>query len=196
MTFHLSSLFSSGSSSNSQACASFSIRAAPWDGTKILVHPAGYPIDAPPMYTIAISSSGKSNVIVSRGWGGGPWDVVGDAQLPNFSSKIRLNIHGQQTEMRYSEMSGNSTFQSLSMGKLKWKLDPMSTKKMDLVNDHGTRVANVHGGKASGEKILDILVPHDIFFLEMALLSGWANRAQNKTALETSGEVLGAVLGA
>ncbi|CAG8039279.1 unnamed protein product [Penicillium salamii] len=196
MTFHLSSLFSSGGSSDPQACASFSIRPAPWDGTKILVHQTGYPIDSPPMYSITISSSGKSNVVVSRGWGGGPWDVVGDARLPTFSSKIHLTIHGQPTEMRFSEMSGNSSFPTPSMGKLKWKLDSMSTKKMDLLDESGRKLAKVHSGKASGEKILDILIPHDIFFLEVVLLSAWANKAQNKTALEASGEVIGAVLGA
>ncbi|KAJ5322021.1 uncharacterized protein N7506_011151 [Penicillium brevicompactum] len=198
MTFHLSSLFSSSESkSNPQACASFSLRSAPWDGgKKILVHPSGYPMEAPPMYTIAIPSANSSSVVLSHGWGGGQWDIVGDARLPTFSSKVRLTTHGQGMEMRFSEMSGSATIQTPNMGKLKWKLDSMALTTLELRDESGTKLAKYYSGKTSGEKVLEILVPHDVRFLELVLLSGFATKTLNKTALETSGEVFGAIVGA
>lgn len=197
MTLHFPSLFSSAHGKlNPQACTSFSIRSAPWDGEKFLIHPLGAPIEAQPMYTITLPSNSISNVILSRGWGIDPRDIIGDARLPTFSSKIHMNVYGQSTEIRFNEISGSATLETPSMGKLKWKLDSITMKNLELRDSSSTKLAKFRSGKALGEKVLDILVPHDIRFLELAVLSGMTTRKLNKTAVEATGEILSSVLGA
>lgn len=148
------------------------------------------------MYTITIPSANSSSVVLSHGWGGGQWDIIGDARIPTFSSKVRLTVHGQGMEMRFSDMSGNATVQTPSMGKLKWKLDVMTLKNLELRDESGTKLAKYYSGKTSGEKVLEILVPHDIRFLELVLLSGFATKTLNKNSLETTGEVFSSIVGA
>jgi hypothetical protein len=194
----MSSLFSFSSnskSSNNPAYVSFSMRPAPGDRAKILVYPSSYSVQAPPIYSITISETSTPNVIIFRGWGGGPWDIVGDSRLSTFSSKCHLTIQGQSMEMRLNEMSGTCTLEKPTMGKLKWKLD-MTLKTLELRDASGTKLARLYSGKASGEKILDILVPHDTWFLELVLLSGLTARMKNKTEMEAAGEILSSILGA
>lgn len=148
------------------------------------------------MYTITLPSTSTSTVVLSRGWGIDPRDIIGDARLPTFSSKIRMTVYGQSREMRFNEMSGSATLETTSMGKLKWKLDSMTMKNLELQDSSSTKLAKFRSGKAFGEKILDILVPHDIRFLELALLSGMTTRKLNKTAVKATEEVLSSVLGA
>lgn len=178
-----------------QACASFSLRPAPWDTTKILIHPSGYPIQAPPLYSITISKESAPNVVVARGWGGGPWDIIGDARLPSLSSKIHLMFYGQPMNLRLNQMSGNSTFESPTTGRLKWKVDMLTGRNMELHDSTSQKLAKLRPGK-SGEKTLEILVAHDSRFFELVLLTGMAARTMNKSMTEATGEILGAVLGA
>ena len=97
--------------------------------------------------------------------------------------------------MRLSENSGSFALESPTMGNLKWKLD-MTLRNLELRDASGTKLAKFHSGKASGEKILDILVPHDSRFLELVLLSGLTARMKNKSEMEAAGEILSAILGA
>lgn len=85
-------------SSSRQSCISLSLRLAPWDSAKTLVHPSGYPIEAPPIYSI-ISQDTAPNVVLLRGWGDSTWDIVGDARLPTLSSKIHLTFYGRPINM-------------------------------------------------------------------------------------------------
>ncbi|CAI7643331.1 unnamed protein product [Penicillium glandicola] len=183
------SLFSSFSandrSSNRQSSVSFSLRPAPWDSGKTLVHPSGYPIEAPPI---------APHVVVFRGWGGGPWDIIGDAKLPVLSSKIRLGFYGQPINMRLNQFSGNSTIESPSTGQLKWKVDMLTGRHMELQDATGKVLAKLRPGK-SGEKVLEIFVPHDSRFFELVLLSGWTARTMNKSVTEATGEIVGSVVG-
>lgn len=180
-------------SSNRQSSISFSLRPAPWDSTKTLVHPSEYPTEAPPMYSIA-SKDSAPNVVVFRGWGEGPWDIIGDARLPSLSSKIHLAFYGQPIHMCLNELSGSFTFESPATGQLKWKLDMLTGRNMDLQDATGKRLAKLRPGK-SGEKVLEILVSHDSRFLELVLLSGWTARTMNKSVTEATGEILSSVVG-
>ncbi|CAI7568610.1 unnamed protein product [Penicillium viridicatum] len=163
----LFSAFSTNTKSlNPQSSVSFSLRPAPWDSTKTLVHPSGYPTEAPPMYSMA-SKDSAPNVVVFRGWGEGPWDIIGDARLPTLSSKIR---------------------------QLKWKPDMLTGRNMELQDATGKKLAKLRPGK-SGEKVLEILVSHDSRFLELVLLSGWTARTMNKSVMEATGEILSSVVG-
>ena len=65
---------------------------------------------------------------------------------------------------------------------------------MDLQDATGKRLAKLRPGK-SGEKVLEILVSHDIRFLELVLLSGWTARTTNKSVTEATVEILSSVVG-
>ncbi|CAI7571882.1 unnamed protein product [Penicillium crustosum] len=173
-----SALSTNAKPSNRQSSVSFSLRPAPWDSTTTLVHPSEYPAEAPPMYSIT-SKYRAPNVVVFRGWGEGPWDFIGDARLPSLSSKIYLAFYSQPIQMRLNELSGSFTLESPVTGQLKWKLDML---------------AKLRPGK-SGEKVLEILVSHDIRFLELVLLSGWTARTMNKSVTEATVEILSSVVG-
>ncbi|KAJ5373709.1 hypothetical protein N7517_005715 [Penicillium concentricum] len=190
----LLSSFSTSKSSNRQSSVSFLLRPAPWDSSKILVHPPGYPTEAPPMYSITSNDSAPS-VVVFRGWGEGPWDIIGNARLPSLSSKIHMGFYGQPINMRLNQLSGNFTLESPATGQLKWKLDMLTGRNMELQDVIGKKLAKLRPGK-SGEKVLEILVSHDSRFFELVLLSGWTARTMNKLVTEATGEVLGAIVGA
>lgn len=174
---------------------SFCIRPAPWDSKRILVHPAGYPIEAPPVLSL-VTSGTSPNVVLSRGWGGGPYDVIGTAKLPNmFSSTSHLTLRGQPLDMRMSSMSGSFSLESGSIGRLKWKTDGLSGKTLELWDQSGTRIAEFGSrGHFKGEKYID-MVPGDEYFVELVLLSGMTVRAVNKTIDEAAMEAVGSVVG-
>ncbi|KAJ5810782.1 hypothetical protein N7447_010298 [Penicillium robsamsonii] len=134
-------------------------------------------------------------MVLFRGWGEGPWDIISDARLPSLSSKIHLSFYGEPINMRLSQLSGNFTLESPAIGKLKWKLDVLTGRNMELQDATGQKLAKLRPGK-SGEKVLEILVSHDSRFLELVLLSGWTARTMNKSMTEATGEILGAVVGA
>ncbi|KAJ5150409.1 uncharacterized protein N7500_010598 [Penicillium coprophilum] len=190
----LVSPFSTSNSLNRQSSVSFALRSAPWDSSKTLVHPLGHPTEAPPMYSIR-SNNSAPNVVLSRGWGEGPWDIIGDARLPSLSSKIHMGFYGQPINIRLNQLSGNFTLESPVTGQLKWKLDMLTGRNMELQDATGNKLAKLRPGK-SGEKVLEILVSHDSRFFELVLFSGWTARTMNKSVTEATAEVLGAVLGA
>ena len=195
MSAHCSFFSTRNQGANSQDLA-LSLRPAPWDPTKILVHPAGYPIEAPPLYSVVICKEKAPNVVVLRGWGAGPWDMIGDARLPSLSSKSHLTLHGQSMDLRLSQMSGNFSLHTPSMGRLKWKADVLSGKNLELHDASGRKVATAKSSRISGEMELGILVPHDSRFLELVLLSGMTAKAMNKAENEAAVEILGSILGA
>ncbi|KAJ6048784.1 uncharacterized protein N7446_011467 [Penicillium canescens] len=190
------SFFSTRSQTANPQVVSLSLRPAPWDPTKVLVHPAGYPIEAPPLYSVVTCKEQAPNVVVLRGWGAGPWDMVGDARLPSLSSKSRITLHGQPIDMRLSQVSGHFSFQTSSTGRLKWKANMLSGKNLELHDASGRKMATIQPSGTSGEKKLEVSVSHDSRFLELVLLSGMTAKAMNKAENETAVEILGSILGA
>lgn len=146
------------------------------------------------MYSIT-SKDSAPNVVLFRGWGEGPWDIIGDARLQSLSSKICLAFYGQPIKMRLNELSGNFTLESPATGQLKWKLDMLTGRNMELQDATGKKLAKLRPGK-SGEKVFEILVSHDSRFFELVLLSGWTARTMNKSVTEATGEILSSIIGA
>lgn len=175
---------------------SFTMRPAPWDPSRTVVHSTGYPIEAPPVFSIVASKDGDPNVVVFAGYGGGPQDVIGTAKLPStFSSKFQIMLRGQYIEMRKSQMSeGHYSIES-HMGKLKWKVDGLTGKKLELRDASSNKIATMKSGKASGEKILEIR-PGDNFYVELVVLSAIAVRTHKNGSAADSIEVVSAILGA
>lgn len=177
---------------------SFSLRQAPWDPTKILVHPAGYPVESQPMYSITICKERVPNVVMFRGWGGGPCDIIGDARLPkSLSSKSHLILHGQSIDMRLSQTSGQFNLESPTMGRLKWKADVLCGRNMKLHDATGRRLAQLRSSKPLGENDLEILVSHDDKFFELVLLSSLTARTMKEAETketEVTAEILTSVL--
>lgn len=175
---------------------SFTIRPAQWDPSKSLVHPAGYPIEAPPIYSISSSKDTKPNVVLFAGLGAGPYDVIGDGQFPrSFHSTCHLRLRGQPLEMRSSQSgSGECKFDHPTMGHMKWKPDVFSSSKMELRDGSGNRIATFGKGK-SGEKTLDV-IQGDPYFIELVFLSGITAINLNKGMSEAAAEIFGAVVGA
>ena len=174
----------------------FTLRPAPWDSNRILIHPAGYAIEAPPVLSIVASKEGNPNVVLSRGWGAGPQDVIGTAKLPNmFSSTSHLTLRGRPLDMRMSQMSGSFSLDAPSAGRLKWKAGGLSGKTLELRDSAGERVAEFGSKGFSGEKYVEMR-PGDEYFVELVLLSAMTARMVNRTVSEASSEVVSSVLGA
>ncbi|KAJ5179475.1 hypothetical protein N7492_002685 [Penicillium capsulatum] len=175
---------------------SFSIRPAPWDSQRLLVHPAGYPIESPPVLSLVASKQANPNVVLSRGWGGGPFDVIGTAELPSmFGFTSHLTLRGEPLNMRMSQMSGSFSLDHKCMGPVKWKTDGISGKTLELRDRSGTRLAKFGSRGHSGEKYIE-MVAGDECFVELVLLSGMTARAVNKTISEATAEVMSPVVGA
>ena len=189
-----SSFIINSESSNRQSCTSFALRPSPWDSAKTLVNPSSYPTGAPPMYSIIFSNSAP-NVVLLRGWGEGPGDIVGDARLPALSSKIHLTFYGQPINMRLNQFSGSCTLESPTAGQLKWIPDMFTGRSMQLQDATGRKLAKLRPGE-SDEKLLEVFVSHNSPFFEFILLSGWTARTMNKSSTETTGEILSSILGA
>lgn len=175
---------------------SFIIRPAPWDPSRTLVHPAGYPIEAPPIFSIATSKETKPNVVVFSGWGVGPFDIIGDGKFPkSLHSTCHLTLRGQPLEMRLSQSgSGECKFDHPTMGHMKWKPDLFSLNKMELRDGSDRRVATFGKGK-SGEKTLEV-IQGDPYFIELVFVSGITAMNLNKGMTEAAGKIFGKVLGA
>lgn len=105
-------------------------------------------------------------------------------------------LYGQSMNMRFSQISGNCTLEPPAMGRMKWKLDMLTGRKIELHDGTGSKLAKLRPEGKSGEKVLEILVPHDTRFLELVLLSGLTVKTMNSSMTEATGEILGAVLGA
>ena len=142
--------FSTHSQTANPRVVSLSLRPAPWDPTNVLVHPTGYPIEAPPLYSVVICKEQVPNVVVLRGWGASSWDMVGDARHPSLSSKSHITLHGQPIDMHLSQISGHFSFWTSSTGRLKWKANMLSGKKLELHDASGRKMAAIQPSGTSG----------------------------------------------
>jgi hypothetical protein len=100
--------------------------------------------------------------------------------------------------MKMSQLSGNFSLHCPPMGYLKWKVNPITGSGLELVDSSGTKLAKFKSAGfpgLGGEKRLEILVPCDGWFLELALLSGIAAKAIKKNLEEIASEVAQAVAG-
>ncbi|KAL6250849.1 hypothetical protein RBB50_003152 [Rhinocladiella similis] len=188
-------------------CQRLLLRLCPADPNLTLIHPAGYPVDAPPLYTAIISSD---KVSLYRGYIN-PGNLVGTTSTSSLSHSATLSLYGQQMPMKMSQMSGNFTLQwpppsSSSTGTgttLKWKPDQMTGSSLELFDGSGSgsgrKLAKLKSSKSmmssSSERGFEINVPCDELFLNMVLLSGLAAKVGTKKNNEAASEVIQALVG-
>ncbi|KAH7121410.1 hypothetical protein EDB81DRAFT_813901 [Dactylonectria macrodidyma] len=175
----------------------FRIRKSPHDSKLLVIHPAGYPKDAYPLYCIKPSTK-KPNVTVSRG-PMRPDTIVGYATLHSFSSKIDASVRGQPLPMKESTFSDKFTLEVPHLGTFKWK-QSMFSGTLELFDSSGQKLARLgSAGTFSSEKKLELMVPCDDFFMDIVVLSGMAARQATKNAeeaVEGAAEAVSAVAGA
>ncbi|KAJ5080880.1 hypothetical protein N7456_013590 [Penicillium angulare] len=176
--------------------ASFVFRHPPTDSTKTLVHMPGYPIEAPPIFTAVASS--KKHVMVYRGWGAGPQDIIGNSKVHvGWSKKFNIILRGHPLTMRV-DSNNNLVIEDSPMGKIKWKRDWMG--KLSKMECAGNELASIGTDPMTQEKTLRIAHRNDNGFLvELAVVSYMAYRvehAKGKEELDQAGEVFGQVMGA
>ncbi|KAJ5595371.1 uncharacterized protein N7459_001579 [Penicillium hispanicum] len=169
-----------------QGPITFTIRGATWDPNKNVVHPAGYPAEAPPMFSIMTSKDGDPNVVFSRGYGQGPQDVIGSASLPvGFGSTIELTLRGQPLQMRMSQLSGNLTLEHASLGKLKWTSEGMTGRKFKLSDSSRKQLAMITPVRGSREVNLEIS-SGDAYFVDLVIFTGSTARLASKAMTTTT----------
>ncbi|KAK7408715.1 hypothetical protein QQX98_009131 [Neonectria punicea] len=174
------------------------IRPSPHDSKLLVVHPVGYPKDAPPMYSIKVSQSSKPNVVVSRGLMS-PQSTVGHAIFHMFfSTTSELSVRGQPIPLKASHFSGKFTMDVPGIGRFKWKPNQLTGTSFELYDGAGMKLAKLGsaGLLAFGEKKLELMVPCDDFFLDLVLLSAMSVKEMSKIATEAVGEASSAVVGA
>ncbi|KPM44543.1 hypothetical protein AK830_g1977 [Neonectria ditissima] len=175
----------------------FQIRPSPHGHGLLVVHPAGYPKDAPPMYCIKVKPSSKPNVVLSRG-PMSPQTTVGHARFHFFSSTTELFVRGQPVPLKASTFSGKFTMDIPGMGKFKWKPNQLTGTSFELFDGAGRKLAKLGsaGLLAFGEKKLELMVPCDDFFLDLVLLSAISVKELSKIAGEAASGATEAVIGA
>lgn len=137
----------------------------------------GYPIEAPPIFT-AVSSS-KKHVLIYRGWGTGPQDIIGSSKADFvWSEKFDLILRGQPLTMKV-DSSNNHIIKESPIGKVKWKINwKGSLSKMEC---NGSELASIGKDPMTQEKILRIAPRNDSGFLvELAILSYVAYRLEHE----------------
>ncbi|KIW16448.1 hypothetical protein PV08_06501 [Exophiala spinifera] len=167
------------------------LRQSPFDPNLILIHPSGYPVEAPPLYT-AISS--QERVSVYRG-------AINPANLMGVGSRKSISLYGHggcTIAVKTDHLSGDFKLKYPPGGKgsLKWKTDSMSfssSSSLKLVDGSGQKIARLK--KHSSEKRLEIYVPCDEHFLNVVILSGLAVRLGAKKNDRDALEVVQAMSG-
>lgn len=201
MNSFMTPLFSTSPSNHSHGAANqssqvFSLRPSRRDSNLTIVRPAGYPADAPPLFSVRTSKTSKPNVVLYRGVAG-PASSIGNARFHALSSTTDLSLRGQKIDMKMIQMSGNFSLECPRMGKLKWKLDQLTGSALELCGDSGRRLAQLKsaGFPGAAKKKLEIFVPCDDFFLDLVVLSAVVAKALTKAMTEAVFEVMQAAAG-
>ena len=82
------------------------------------------------------------------------------------------------------------------MSKMKWKADELTGSTLILRDSAGGKLAKLKSIGFCGERQLEILVPCDEYFIELALLSGIAAKIVKKGTDEAAAEIVSGVAGA
>ena len=188
----ISQLISGRSSSQSGATPSvlaFLIRSSSRDPGLTTLHAAGYPKDAPPVLSVQSTNESKINLLLFKGLPGTSL-ALGDTSSHHFTSTTDLRVRGQSIRLKKSELTGDFSMTCPPLGKLKWKVSKLTGSPMVLCGTVGDRLAEIKStGKFRfrGDKLLEISVPCDEFFVELVVLSAIAakalSKAENKAAV-------------
>ncbi|KAH8684125.1 hypothetical protein BGZ61DRAFT_455659 [Ilyonectria robusta] len=175
----------------------FLLRKSPNDPKLLVIHPDGYPMSAPPLYSVRVTSK-KPNVTLSRGYMS-PENIIGYATVHAFSSTNELSLRGQPMSMKQSMFGDKYSFTVPHMGNFKWK-PSMFSGSHELYDGSGQKLAKLgSGGLFSSEKKLELMVPGDDFFMDLVVLTAIAAKEITKLGEkvgEAGAEVAGAVVAA
>ncbi|CAM1501209.1 Fc.00g103710.m01.CDS01 [Cosmosporella sp. VM-42] len=186
---------SQGQASPTPGSQVFTISASSKDPSLRVLHPAGYPKDAPPLYSVSNLRHLTPNMVLSRGIP----DHSNAVAFANFhlSSPTDLTVHGQHIPMKMSQMSGSFTINYPPIGKLKWKPNPLTGSSFELFDSAGLKLAKLGsaGFPNLGDKKLQIFVACDGFLQELIILSALTAKDLTSTVNEAAGEVASAIAG-
>ncbi|KEY69909.1 hypothetical protein S7711_09009 [Stachybotrys chartarum IBT 7711] len=183
----------SGSHGGHTPAHQFVARPSPHYSEHLVIHPAGYAVEAPPLYTIIVNTASKPNILVYHG-DPAPVNCVADATISSLSSKIQCNLRGQPFLLRVSTLSDKFTVESPAYGRLKWKTNDFSSA-LTLLNQAGSRIAEYKSDRAQGGKILSIYEPCDARFVELLALTAIAAKTSGQIESEIGTEVISAIAG-
>ncbi|KAL2822618.1 hypothetical protein BJX63DRAFT_377151 [Aspergillus granulosus] len=195
---------------NPNAPQTLLLRQSPQTHKIIFIHPAGQPITAPPLYSLTSSpKSSKADYVLARGADpNNPQALVGEVKSHTFSSKYDLIVRGTQCQLKESSIGDKYTITIPGMGAYKWCTDAMSSKMW--LKDEGKNVLATYDksrGPSSvgmwkkfvGGRDRELVIQRPVggeLFIEVLLISIYAVKMAQEGALETAGEVVGAVAGA
>ncbi|KAL4881194.1 hypothetical protein BJY04DRAFT_189316 [Aspergillus karnatakaensis] len=185
------------------------LRQSPQTHKIILVHPSGMPVDAPPFYSVTSSpKAAKADYAMARGADpNDPNALIGTVKSHTFSSKYDLVVRGTFCTLKESSLGDKYTIEIPGMGVYKWHTESMSSKmwlkdenKNVLVSYDKVRngQSSVSGWKkfvGGKDRQLQFHVPASELFMEVVVLSIYAAKMAQEGAIETAGEVVGAVAG-
>ncbi|KAL3443545.1 hypothetical protein BJX65DRAFT_285018 [Aspergillus insuetus] len=185
------------------------LRQSPQTHKIILIHPAGQPATAPPLYSLTSSpKSSKADYVLARGPDpNNPQALIGEVKSHTFSSKYDLTVRGTACLLKESTLGDKYTITIPGMGTYKWHTESMSSKMW--LKDEAKNVLATYdksrGPSSVGtwkkfiggrDRELQVMAPLGEFFVEVLLVSIYAVKMAQEGAIETAGEVVGAVAGA
>ena len=97
----------------------------------MVVHPAGCPVDAQPLYTVVISQHTRPNILVFRGRLESQNSIC-EAQLSSHSCTTNLSLHGHAARIKISQLSGSFSLKSHNTVKSKWKINKLTDMSLEL----------------------------------------------------------------
>ncbi|RDW93498.1 uncharacterized protein DSM5745_00820 [Aspergillus mulundensis] len=187
------------------------LRQSPSTHKVIFIHPAGAPINSPPLYSLTSSpKTSKADYVLARGADpNNPVALVGEVKSHTFSSKYDLTVRGTTYVLKESPMGSSFKIELPGRGVFKWYTDEDHlTSKMWLKDESKNVLATYDksrekssvgtwkkfvGGK---DRELQLHGGFDDFFVEVLLVSIYAVKMANEGAIETAVEVASAVAGA
>lgn len=144
------------------------------DGGLKLFRPVGTPDTSPPVLTVVKDRWRKPNF--SLVWGppeasNDPSRVAGWATLSTFGAKSDGQLRGLPLNVRET-WGADYEVETPNLGKLKWKRNGRAIG-LDLFNGDKQLIAKLRVGEgwSSSQKILEIYVPGDNYFVEVVALT-------------------------
>ncbi|KAL3478055.1 hypothetical protein BJX99DRAFT_224933 [Aspergillus californicus] len=189
----------------------FHLRQSPTTHKIILVHPAGQPPTAPPLYSLTSSpKSSSAEYVLARGPDpNNATALVAEIDSHTFSSKLDLTVRGKLCTLKPSTGGDKYKIEVPGMGNYRWCTDQENLSSKMVLKDEAGGVLAVYdksqapskqsswkkfvGGR---ERDLAVLVPCSEFFLEVLVVSIYAVKMAKEGAVEAAGEVISALAGA
>ncbi|KAL4866282.1 hypothetical protein BDV12DRAFT_210630 [Aspergillus spectabilis] len=190
----------------------FILRQSPQTHKIIIIHPSGVPTTAPPSYSLTSSpKTAKGDYALARGSDpNDPGALIGTVKSHTFSSKYDLVVRGTPCTLKESTMGDKYTIEIPQMGVYKWCTDSENLSSKMWLKDERKNVLVTYDkvrGEASSvsgwkkfvggrDRSLTFHVPASEMFVEVMIVSIYAVKMAKEGAIETAGEIVGALAGA